>query len=169
VLGVVKIQALALSGTGTARARSLVAFAAASLASTLHADRAYWANVSADPAINVNVANSTLTAADPALLNPPPGGCTTASPCTLPAQLVAQDLRDWTDSLRTILPASSNPTAAVTCQIPGNSPVSCAIHITWTENLVTTPYSTNMAASAQQTAQAVQQAEPVSYTLYAEP
>jgi type IV pilus assembly protein PilV len=169
VLGVVKIQALALSGTGTARARSLVAFAAASLASTMHADRAYWANVTADPAVTVDVKNATLAASDPTLLSVPSGGCTLASPCAAAGQLAALDLRDWADSLRTILPASTNPAATVSCQVTGNNPVTCAIRIAWSESVVATPYSTNTAATAQQAAQALQQVEPVSYTVYAEP
>ncbi len=169
ILGVVKIEALALSGTGTARLRSLIAFEAASLAATMHADRSYWASVAADPAVSIDVKASVLTASDANLLNPLPGGCTVASPCTAAAQLAAQDLHDWADSLKTMLPDGSNPTASVTCRISGGNPVTCAFHIAWTEHLVTTPYSTSMAASAQQTVQAVQHVEPTSYTLYAQP
>src|SRR3981189_1478832 len=43
LLGIAKMQALALSSTGTARLRSLAALEAASLAASMHADRAYWA------------------------------------------------------------------------------------------------------------------------------
>jgi type IV pilus assembly protein PilV len=169
LLGVAKIQALALSSTGTARMRSMVAFAAASLAATMRADRAYWAHVPTDPAVSVNVVSSVITAADPDLIVAPSSGCTAQSPCTTAAQVAAQDLHDWAGSLQTMLPAGSTPTATVSCQITAANPVTCAIYIAWTEHLVSTPYSTNIAATAQQTAAAVQQAEQTSYTLYAQP
>ena len=45
LLGIAKMQALALSSTGSAKMRSLASIEAASLASTLHADRAYWSSL----------------------------------------------------------------------------------------------------------------------------
>ena len=168
-LGVVKIEALALSDTGLSRVRSLVAFSAASLAATLHADRAYWASVTRDPAVGVDLSQLTVTAADPALVSPPAAGCSLESPCTSPAQLAAQDLHDWANGLRTILPASANPTATVTCDVVAANPVTCAIRIAWTEHLVNTPYSMNARLTAQQSAQAAAQVGPVSYTVYAQP
>jgi type IV pilus assembly protein PilV len=78
LLGVAKIQALALSSTGTGRMRAMAAFAAASLAATMHADRQYWAGVPADPAVVINVTSATITASDASLTAPPGGGCTTA-------------------------------------------------------------------------------------------
>ena len=170
LLGVAKIEALALSSTGTARMSSLVASAAASLAATMRADRLYWArSLTADPAVNINVASATVTASDSNLLAPPAGGCTAASPCTGAAQLAAQDLQDWASSLQTMLPANTSPAATVNCQIPTGSPVTCAIHISWTEHLVSTIYSTNTLSTLQQTTQAAQQAGQTSYTLYTEP
>jgi type IV pilus assembly protein PilV len=169
LLGVAKIQALALSSTGSARMRSQVALASASLAATMHANRAYWANVSADSATLIAVTNGTIWASDSGLQTPPTGGCTAASPCTVAAQLAAQDLHDWTASLRTILPANTNPVALVSCWIASGNPVSCKIDVVWTENLVSTPYSTNTLASAQQAIQAAQRVEGTSYTLYTQP
>jgi type IV pilus assembly protein PilV len=43
LLGIAKIHALAYSSTATAGARSLVALQAAGLASSMHANRTYWA------------------------------------------------------------------------------------------------------------------------------
>ena len=169
LLGVAKIQALALSSTGTARMRSMVAFAASSLAATMSADRAYWALLTADPAVSVNITGTTVTASDPDLKTPPAQGCTATSPCTAPGQLAAQDLHDWATSLQTLLPAKTNPTASVTCQIQTGNPVTCAIYIVWTENLVSTPYSSNTLSTAQQNLQAAQKVEQTSYTLYVEP
>src|SRR5438445_9867309 len=42
LLGIAKMQALALTSTTSARMRSIVALEASSLASTMRADRAYW-------------------------------------------------------------------------------------------------------------------------------
>lgn len=168
-LGVVKIQALALSDTGTSRVRSLVAYSAASLAATLHADRAYWGSLTADPAVAVDITHMSVTAADPALVSAPASGCTLASPCTAAAQLAAQDLHDWADGLRTLLPASATPTATVTCEVTTGNPVSCAIRIAWTEHLVSTPYSMNTAVTQQQAVQVAARVGPVSYTVYAQP
>jgi type IV pilus assembly protein PilV len=169
LLGVARVQALALSSTGKARTRSMVAFAASSLAATMSADRKYWAAVQADPAVSVTVTSATVSASDPDLQSPPSGGCTASSPCTAAGQLAMQDLHDWAVSLQTLLPANTSPTATVTCQIVEGNPVTCAINIAWTENLVSTTYSSNTTSSAQQNLQAVQKAEQTSYTLYTEP
>jgi type IV pilus assembly protein PilV len=169
VLGVAKVQALALSSTGTARMRSMVALAAASLAATMSAERAYWATRTADPAVSININSGVITAADQNLQTPPGGGCTALSPCVGTAQIAAQDLHDWVSSLQNILPANTSPTATVACQIPANNPVTCAIYIVWTENLVSTQYSSNVLSSAPQNLQAAQNIEQTSYTLYTEP
>jgi type IV pilus assembly protein PilV len=169
LLGVARVQALALSSTGSARTRSMVAFAASSLAATMSADRKYWAAVQADPAVSVTVASATVSASDPDLQSPPSGGCTASSPCTAAGQLAMQDLHDWALSLQSLLPANTSPTATVTCGIVAGNPVTCAINIAWTENLVATTYSSNTTSSAQQDLQAVQQVEQTSYTLYTEP
>ena len=42
LLGIAKMQAIAYSSTGVASKRSLAAIEAASLASSMHANRAYW-------------------------------------------------------------------------------------------------------------------------------
>jgi hypothetical protein len=147
----------------------MVALSAASLAATMSADRAYWSTLTADPGVNINITSATVTAADPNLQTAPGGGCTASSPCVAAAQVAAQDLHDWASSLQNMLPANTSPTAAVTCQIPANNLVTCAIYIVWTENLVATQYSSNALATAQQNLQAAQKVEQTSYTLYSEP
>jgi type IV pilus assembly protein PilV len=169
LLGVARVQALALSSTGAARTGSMVAFAASSLAATMSADRAYWATRMADLAVSVNVTSATFNASDASLQMPPSGACSASSPCTAIGQLAAQDLHDWAASLQTLLPANTTPAATVKCRITTGNPVTCAINITWTENLVATTYSSNMASGAQQNLQAVHQVEQTSYTLYTEP
>src|ERR1700759_974300 len=91
LLGVARMQALSLSNTNAARLRSLAAIEAASLASAMHADRAYWsANYP-----TITVAGTAITSSD--------GGLTTAVNCnsgggTAPCnatQLAAADLNEW--------------------------------------------------------------------------
>jgi len=169
LLGVAKIQALALSGTGTARTRSMAAFAAADLAATMHADRAYWAQLAGDPAVRIDVANAAISSLDPALLSVPLNGCVLHSPCTDFVQIAAQDLRDWATELQSTLAGSSNPNATVNCRIQAGNPATCAIRIFWNEHVISTPYSTNTLGGAQQAVQAAQAVEQTSYTLYTEP
>ena len=58
MLGVAKLQAVAMSSTGVARMRSLAAIEAASLADAMHANRGYWAAATAP---TFTVANSVIT------------------------------------------------------------------------------------------------------------
>ena len=153
LLGIAKMQALALSSTTSARARSLAALEASSLASTMSADRTYWANVTADPAVILS-AGGTITAGDPALqLN-------TTCPCT-PPQIAFGDLSAWATDLSLQLP---NVTGTVNCPIPAATtppppptPVSCTISLNWTEQQVV--------SNAQQTTAPT----AINYTLHVEP
>jgi type IV pilus assembly protein PilV len=169
LLGVAKIQALSLSSTGTARMRSMAAFAAASLAAAMRADRAYWANITADPAVSIDVSKESIASADPVLTTPPASACTISSPCQGTEQIAAQDLHDWASNLHSTLAGSSNPTANVSCRISATNPVTCAIRIVWTEHVVSTPYSTNTLSTAQQAIEAAAQTGRTSYTLYTQP
>ena len=150
LLGIAKMQALALSSTTSARARSLAALEAASLASTMSADRTYWANVTADPAVTLSAAGA-ITAGDPALqLNP-------TCPCT-PPQIAFGDLSAWATDLSLQLP---NVTGSVNCTPltppPAPTPVSCTISLNWTEQQVV--------SNAQQTTAPT----AINYTLHVEP
>ena len=173
LLGVAKLQALALSNTSTARLRSLAALEAASLASAMHSNRQYWANtppttvtvtsnapapptiVSSDAAMGA-AATADLGVAFPNL----PQTCvgTAASGAVCPAlNLAAFDLAWWLTSLNALLP---NPGASINCS-PA-APAACTIQIRWTENAV--------AVNAQQSnAPNAQQFQTPTYTLYVEP
>jgi type IV pilus assembly protein PilV len=159
LLGIAKMQALALSSTNTAKMRSLASIQAASLASTMRADRAYWATLT--DTVTVNVTNKTITAAtDPALMAPPSSHCAVvaAIPCTS-AQIAAQDLSDWVAALGATLP---NDTAVITCNLDraGANPITCTIQLSWSENVV----SSRSAGNASNTA-----APQTQYALYVEP
>jgi len=161
LLGIAKIQALVFANTGSASTRSLVAIQAASLAATMHANRAYWAGPGSAPSpltiTGTTISDNTLntTATNPQDCNF--SGSTVAVPCT-PALLAAYDLHTWANALSTLLQGAS-PVTTITC--PNNIPVNCTIQITWNEKTV--------ALNAQATAGTTANTFAPTYTLYVEP
>jgi type IV pilus assembly protein PilV len=156
LLGIAKMQALALSSTTTSRMRSLVALEAASLASTMRADRLYWSLETANP-LTVKIGAGAVTANDANLQV----GTTCPSACTSP-QIAVNDLQEWATELNSLAPGT---TSVVTCtpppvKAPLSTPVSCQIFISWTESLV--------ASNAQQAAQAGPPPQ-TNYTIYVDP
>lgn len=129
LLGIAKMQALALASTGTARLRSLAAIEAASLASAMHSDRAYWAAGGSTVTVNgTTISDSTLAAVQ---------SCTGSNgvrptPCT-PVQMAAEDLQLWAKAVQSVLP---NDSATITCQQAAGTPVTCTIQIQWAEHIV---------------------------------
>src|SRR6202035_292810 len=93
LLGIAKMQAIAYSSTGVASKRSLAAIEAASLASSMHANRAYW-SVPGTAALNTTVNGIAIASSDPGLAAG--GNCTVGGtiPCT-PNQLAAYDMQSW--------------------------------------------------------------------------
>ena len=157
LLGIAKMQALALSSTTTSRMRSLVALEAASLASTMRADRAYWSTETASP-LTVNIAAGAVTSNDTSLLV----GTTCDSACTS-TQIAVNDLQEWATELTSLAPGT---TSVVTCtpppaKTPLSTPVSCQIVISWTESLV--------ASNAQQAAAQGASTTQTNYTIYVNP
>jgi type IV pilus assembly protein PilV len=163
LLGVAKMQALALSSTSVARARSLAALEAAGIASAMHQNRAYWSSNAPAAASPIQLqgvvgAAPTITTADGSLEGA--ANCTSGSgmtPCA-PPTLAASDLQDWGASLQSILPGYQ---ATVVCG--SVSPVSCTITITWNESTVALDKQESQAQAANINLQA-----PI-YTLYVEP
>lgn len=154
LLGIAKMQALALTSTTSARMRSLVALEASSLASTMRADRGYWANIKADP--TVQFSGGAVTANDNTLV------LNATCPCT-PPQIAYGDLQEWVQNLRKQV---ADVQGTVSCTVPASTapaPISCAISLNWPENLV--------ASNAQQAAQAQSVGAPprTTYTLYVDP
>jgi type IV pilus assembly protein PilV len=193
LLGIAKMQALALSNSNTSRLRSLAAIEAAGLAAAMHSNREYWAGSTgtAPPAtITVNAqANPQIQSSDAALqaaagvdlaqgsnnpsaiVNPCVGtinGFTTCGPSVIAGTpglpLAAFDLARWTASLNALLP---NPQSTITCGVvPGiNSPVSCTIQITWNEKAV----SMTQQEAQQQALNPNALFEQPQYFLYVEP
>ncbi|HWZ62923.1 MAG TPA: prepilin-type N-terminal cleavage/methylation domain-containing protein [Steroidobacteraceae bacterium] len=186
LLGIAKLQSLAMSNTSVARNRSLAAMQAASFASAMHSNREYWASFAGGLTATVSgvagayaVASSdgalqADTAADfPLVLPPNMGPCVVtviqvAAACTA-EQLAAFDLARWWElSLAPMLPGPAQ--ATISCPPPplGNpAPPACTIVIQWTEKTV----SLNSQEAANETGAAYGSSlfeQPI-YTLYVEP
>jgi type IV pilus assembly protein PilV len=158
MLGIAKLQALALSTSQSSGVRSLVAIEAASLAATMHTNRDYWANV--PPAVvNITITRTGPLAYTSAVdLFPSAQNCATTSLCTA-AQVAAYDLQQWGTALGRVVPAAA---AQIACPA-GVTPVACTIQITWRENVTS---ANNVTAAASSAAGALNSPQ---YTLYVEP
>lgn len=173
MLGVAKMQALALSSTGTAKMRSLASIEAASLASTIHADRSYWANLATGVTVTVSSAGAVASTQDSALNSTAaarPTACTAVPPAAVcsAARIAAQDLGEWADGIVGILPANSAST--ITCRaLTATVPVECSIDITWTENVVSSDVGQSSSATQAQNTSALQGIASSRYTLYVDP
>jgi type IV pilus assembly protein PilV len=147
LLGLAKMESLALSSTSVASSRSLAAVQAASLAASMHANPGYWAAGLAPATIQVDAttSNNFSSASD----------CTTTGTgaCT-PDQMRQSDLKHWASALGAVLPGYA---ALITCSTTG-FPVTCTVQINWTENAV--------AANASQTNLALTQP---TYILFVQP
>jgi type IV pilus assembly protein PilV len=178
MLGIAKMQALALSGTGVSRSRSLAAIQAASLADAMHANRQYWSTgLPTAAAVVATATNGTAASADgtlsgalgtvAALLSASTPAysiyCNNiATPCS-GTNMAAADFYNWALDLKAVLP---NSTATVTCNgTNAPTPADCIIKIDWTEVLVAADATQGAAAAAGSNA-AIQQP---TYILYVVP
>jgi type IV pilus assembly protein PilV len=170
LLGVAKMQALALTNTSVASLRSLAAIEAASLAATMHENRAYWAT--AAPAANAGgikitgsgpASTPTITAAASLTASV---DCTsgTAVPYCTADNLAAYDLQQWAAAVNFVLP---NYNAVITCT--GVSPVSCTIAISWQERAVALNDQQAQAQAQAKTAGTGYLQATKAYTLFVEP
>jgi type IV pilus assembly protein PilV len=175
LLGMAKMQALALSGTNIARQRSMAAFLAAGLASTMNSNRIYWASAAAVAAsppgapITISSATGTITPATLAgVANNACFGAASANPACpenvgTPGQTLAGfDLTRWSATVSPLLP---NAVTTITCQ-GAVQPPSCIIQMTWTEQAVMTNNAAQNAGTGEVNAG---QFETPTYTLYVEP
>jgi type IV pilus assembly protein PilV len=165
LLGIAKLQGLALSNTGVSSMRSLAALQATSLAMNMHANRAFWAANSAPSFTNKSVTTSTannLIVTTGALALGTAASCQNVV-CT-PAQIAGYDVFKWFASLNSTLP---NVAETVTCRPSGSAPVGCQINIVWTENMSA---ANDQEAAAQAAANpALQSITHPSYSLYVVP
>ena len=147
LLGIAKMEAVALSGTGVAQQRSIAAIEAASLAASMHADRAYWNSAAAPTSFTISgttISNSTLATAVDCVY----GDAGTSAPCS-PTLTAAYDLQQWAKNVNgapsyndpskpasTPSPLPLNPAlpyqvTTVTCTISTTAATSCTIQIAW--------------------------------------
>jgi type IV pilus assembly protein PilV len=155
LLGIAKMQALALSSTSVASMRSLAALEAASLAAAMHENRGYWTS----PAAITPVATPVQVQGNAVSNGPAAATCTVGggAPCT-PIQLAAYDLQQWANDLQALLP---NDTATVTC-LNNGARVDCTINISWSEKTL----AINTQSQGQATTATI---DNPSYTLFVEP
>lgn len=156
LLGVAKMQALALSTTGSARLRALASLEAASLASIIRIDRNYWSTKpTAGNDLTVSIVGSTVQStgtSDGTLAVAQ--NCAYANVCTTPVNMAAYDLQQWASDFNSVMSngnAAAGGTANITCTLPTGgalpaNPVTCNVQLNWAENLVNA--NTNQVTSA---------------------
>lgn len=164
LLGLAKMESLAISSEDVSGNRTIAAIEASSLASMMHADRGYWASSSATSGANISwngtalvITDATLAAVQ-ACTTPAAGACSTA-------QIAAYDVQNWagTSTSQGLVALMPGFLANITCTpTVTTTPVTCLITISWPENTV--------AANSQQTdlAQLAAATNP-SYQLNVEP
>ena len=135
MLGLVKMEAAAVSESQVSRVRSLLTFQAESLAGMMRADRAYWASTT--------VAGPTYTF-DGNLFTPDVSSASTctssASPCTT-TQMAQSDLNAWANGFKLAFPGALASITCVTaagtaCAAGSSIPTTYDIKLTWSEKTV---------------------------------
>lgn len=142
MLGLAKMQALAVSSSQVSGSRSMVAMQASSLASAMHSGRGYWAVTTTAPA-SCLITGNTIDSGCGALATTAACG-TSAATCT-DAQLAAFDLSEWAANMKTQFPSHKT---TVACTSSATTPVSCTIKVVWTEKTVAAVNQGDAAASA---------------------
>ena len=160
LLGLAKMEALAISNTQISSSRSLIALQASSMAAAMQGNKGYWA---------AGVAPNTFSTAGSAVtdgtgvLNATVATCasttTPTAPVCTPAQLAAFDLQSWATGMAGQFPSYA---ANFTCNNLAGAPVSCTINIIWSEKYVALNRTTATGSAASGGAQTATQ----SYTLY---
>jgi type IV pilus assembly protein PilV len=146
LLGLAKMESLALSSSSVANSRSIAAIQASSMAAAMHANPGYWSAGFAPATTIVSAANN-FSAAAPCM-TAGAGSCT-------PGAMALYDLQQWAIALAAVLPGYL---ATITCSTTG-FPVTCTIQLQWTENAV--------AANAKQTG--IANLAAPTYVLYVQP
>jgi type IV pilus assembly protein PilV len=184
LLGIAKMESVALGSTGVAQQRSVAALEAASLAAAMRADRGYWGAGVAPATITVTGTTITQSGGSPlsTAFNCVVGVAGNAAPCT-PTQMAAGDLQQWAADVNG-LPSYSNPSGptgvpspltltpalpfqvtTITCSTLLTAPITCTIQISWYENSVAANTQGNNASAAS----AASGFNVPTYTLYVEP
>jgi len=140
LMGLAKLQAAATAETQVSRIRSVMTYQAESLAATMRANRAYWANTDAatQPTVAIAAGSGTFTNTDTTAGPSAYLDCTaTTTPCTA-VQMTAYDLATWSSAFSRQFPAA---TAQIACGV-ASGPVTCDITLQWPERYVAINRST---------------------------
>lgn len=169
LLGIAKMQALAIASNRGSSTHALVAIEAASLGASMHVNQLYWSFVASGSDFRASVTlnhngpggsdRAVINSSDAALaaivnLQQPTPDCT-ANLC-MGASLAIWDLAAWIQALNAIAPITA---ASVDC---AGAPAVCTITVQWQQN----PVSMNANTQAVQAAAATQ---PMSYSLVVQP
>lgn len=158
LLGLLKIQALAISSTKEAGSRALVAAQVESLTALMHANPFYWAAAVPSGGVTSGPPDTPITINSGGTVVGTLGGATTncaAKNCT-PAQLAAFDLQQWATNMYQQFPSY---TATITC--PPKLPITCFINVNWSE--------TQVAANATTALGTAKQTSTLSFSVYVQP
>jgi type IV pilus assembly protein PilV len=160
LLGLAKMESLALSSTGVASSRSVAAILASSMASAMHANPGFW---------QAGLAPATTTVTSTSVSSSGTGyatgvTCSTAGTGSCPpASMAAYDVYNWQTALNASLPVNAF-VATINC-LTGTTtgtPVTCNIQLQWAENAVASNAGENNTAG-------ITAAAPSTYTLFVQP
>ncbi len=160
LLGLAKMESVALASTNVARLRSLVAIQAYSLASAMRANQNYWAAGLFPGNTTIRSSGGTITIVDTGAASGLAGtatACLAPGTCTLPKQVAAYDVQQWAAALQGVLPTYF---ATIACSNQVGVVVTCTITIQWAENAVAFNATTQTQLGGLQSP---------SYTLYVQP
>ena len=148
LLGLAKMESLALSSTSVAGSRSIAAIQASSLAAAMHANPGYWAAGVAPASTSISYIGGALTISDTGLATV--GTCLVAGTTSCaPGAMAAYDVQQWAAAVNGVLPGFL---ATITCTTTVGIAVTCNIQIQWSENAVQgNSAQTNMAGLNQPT------------------
>ena len=141
LLGLAKIEAVAVNETTTSDLRSLVAIEVQSLAASMHANPDYWQS-SLGGALNCTITGSITSSVTVCSTLNANYDCASTNTCT-PTQVAAYDVQTWAKSMNTLLPGllttitcTSAVTNAANSSGSTQTEYGCDIVVKWTEKYV---------------------------------
>ena len=166
LLGLAKLESLSIASTDVSGTRSTAALQASSLATMMHANRAYWGGGFAAAQTTVQITAGAVAISNAALVAGT--ACTTAggAACDKTA-MAAYDLNNWATQMQTLLPGYKT---TINCSTSG-FPINCNIIINWTEQgvQVTTQQSNVDASVATSGGTSYTGLALPTYTMYVDP
>lgn len=163
LLGLAKMQSVALASTTVSGTRSIVAIQAASLAAMMHANPDYWQNNLVPQTTTISYNSNPFSGVTACII----GGAGAGTSACTPKQMAQYDLGQWAIAMQKLLPVY---TSTITCQLvttsPGTSSISCVIQIQWPENAVAADASQSQTAIANLNASTNNM---IQYSLYVQP